>query len=100
MCVVQDSLAYLATHYGDLLYPLKPNQVLMTKIDKKHLEIVYTTQKGAAPAAGKPGSKTVHVPFYPHLAGYSEVRQRLVDISALSEKVVATRKVSIPPTKL
>ncbi|CDW99553.1 hypothetical protein, partial [Sporisorium scitamineum] len=41
----KDSLAYLATHYGDLAKPLKPNQVLMTAIDKKHLEIVYNTNK-------------------------------------------------------
>lgn len=99
-CILQDSLAYLATHYGDLLHPLKPNQVLMTKIDKERLEIVYTTDKSSVPIAGKPGSKTVHVPFYPHLAGYSEVRQRLVDVSALSKKVVTTRKVSCPPRKL
>ena len=90
----QDSLAYLATHYGDLVQPLKPSQVLMTAIDKKHLEIVYTTAKGATPGKGKPGSRTVNVPFYPHLAGYSEVRQRLVDLSAISEKVITTRKVS------
>lgn len=91
----QDSLAYLATHYGDLAKPLKPNQVLMTAIDKKHLEIVYNTQKGATPGKGKPGSKTVSVPFYPHLAGYSEVRQRLVDLSAISERVITTRKPDI-----
>ncbi|SAM80900.1 uncharacterized protein UBRO_02631 [Ustilago bromivora] len=91
----KDSLAYLATYYGDLLHPLKPNQVLMTKIDKERLEIVYTTDKSSVPISGKPGSKTVHVPFYPHLAGYSEVRQRLVDVSALSKKVVTTRKPDI-----
>ncbi|SPO23277.1 uncharacterized protein UTRI_01955 [Ustilago trichophora] len=91
----KDSLAYLATHYGDLVQPLKPSQVLMTAIDKKHLEIVYTTNKGAAPAKGKAGSRTVHVPFYPHLSGYSEVRQRLVDISAISERVITTRKPDI-----
>ncbi|SJX61863.1 uncharacterized protein SRS1_12847 [Sporisorium reilianum f. sp. reilianum] len=88
----KDSLAYLATHYGDLAKPLKPDQVLMTAIDKKHLEIVYTTAKGAAPAKGKAGTRTVSVPFYPHLAGYSEVRQRLVDLSEISEKVITTRK--------
>lgn len=76
--------------------PLKPDQVLMTAIDKKHLEIAYTTKKGATPGKGKPGSRTVSVPFYPHLSGYSEVRQRLVDLSALSEKVVTTRKVCTP----
>lgn len=67
----------------------------MTAIDKKHLEIVYNTQKGAAPGKGKPGSKAVSIPFYPHLAGYSEVRQRLVDLSAVSERVVTTRKPDI-----
>ncbi|SNX83100.1 uncharacterized protein MEPE_01806 [Melanopsichium pennsylvanicum] len=91
----KDSLAYLATHYGDLLQPLKPNQVLMIAIDKRHLEIVYNNQKGATPGKGMPGSKTVSVPFYPHLSGYSEVRQRLVDLSALSEKVVTSRKPDI-----
>ncbi|EST07725.1 Protein of unknown function DUF4499 [Kalmanozyma brasiliensis GHG001] len=91
----KDSLAYLATHYGDLAQPLKPNQVVMTAIDKKHLEIAYTTKKGAEPGKGKPGSRTVHVPFRPYLAGYSEVRTRLVDMSAVSEKVITTRKPDI-----
>lgn len=93
LCCLQDSLAYLATHYGDLVTPLKPDQVLMASIDKKHLEIIYTTKRGASPSKGAPGTKTVSVPFYPHLAGYTEVRQRLVDISAISEKVVTIRKV-------
>ncbi|TKY87173.1 hypothetical protein EX895_003850 [Sporisorium graminicola] len=88
----QDSLAYLATHYGDLAKPLKPNQVLMTAIDKTHFEIVYNTNAGATPAKGKAGSRTVSIPFYPHLAGYSEVRQRLVELSDISEKVITTRK--------
>ncbi|KAJ9478165.1 DUF2470 domain-containing protein [Pseudozyma hubeiensis] len=91
----KDSLAYLATHYDDLASPLKPNQVLMTAIDKKHLEIVYNIQKGATPGKGKPGSKTVSVPFHPYLSGYSEVRQRLVDLSAVSERVITTRKPDI-----
>ncbi len=75
----------------------------MTAIDKKHLEIVYTTQKGAAPGKGKPGNRTVSIPFYPHIASYSEVRQRLVDLSAVSERVITTRKVrpsSTPPLAL
>lgn len=64
----------------------------MTAIDKKHLEIVYNTNKRAAPAKGQAGSRTVSIPFYPHLAGYSEVRQRLVELSEISEKVITTRK--------
>lgn len=72
----------------------------MTAIDKKHLEIVYTTAKGATPAKGKPGNRTISVPFYPHLAGYSEVRKRLVDLSAISERVVTTRKVRSSPFPL
>lgn len=85
-------MAYLATHYGDLPHSLKPNQVLMTAIDKKHLEIAYTTTKGAQPGKGKPGSRTVSVPFHPYLSGYAEVRPRLVELSAISEKVITTRK--------
>ncbi|PWZ00489.1 hypothetical protein BCV70DRAFT_199767 [Testicularia cyperi] len=88
----KDSLAYLATHYADLVKPLKPNQVKMVTIDSKHFEIAYTTAGSSAPSVGSRGTEVVHIPFFPHLQGYSEVRSRMVDMSKVSEKVITNRK--------
>lgn len=63
----------------------------MTAIDSKHFEIIYT-QSGSAPSAGARNTKTVSIPFFPHVRSYSEVRGRLVDMSKLSEGVVTKRK--------
>lgn len=63
----------------------------MTAIDGKHFEVIYT-QTGSAPSAGARDTKTVSIPFFPHVRTYSEVRGRLVDMSNLSERVVTKRK--------
>jgi hypothetical protein len=95
--VLQESLAYLATHHADLVERLLPGQVEMTHIDDTHVEIAYTIGAGGRPTPGSARTQVVHVPFYPRLQGYGEVHRRLADMCATSRRVVTTRKVSIPP---